>query len=296
MLLVTGLDGLLSSSMIRSILDSGQDLVVLTRQCLDATSFPHPVIVADLLNPEQVKACLSGRKFEGVFHVAAAMDGVSDHQVDHFGGYINSVMTNNLLEALGPDRVDKFVLVSSIDVYDPAAFSSPVTETAKLKPATDYGKSKLESELRVQKWSQQYGVPTLILRVTQVFGAKDRTRKFIPSVIRKIKSGLPVEVFGEGDDLRDYLYCHDFARLAMQLYQKNADGIFNLATGVSQSLNEVLEAIVRVSGKEVAVNYHQRTTQKLDYRFDNSKLIETVPDFKFTEMDRALHETYVHLF
>ena len=86
------------------------------------------------------------------------------------------------------------------------------------------------------------------------------------------------------------------ARLALALYQKNAAGVYNLATCTSRSLKEVLETIILISGREVAVRYNARNRERLDYRFDNRKLTSLLPDFKFTDFDRALQETYDHIF
>jgi UDP-glucose 4-epimerase len=295
MLLVTGQEGLLSSALISVLHDSGHEVVVLTRRCEAPCQYPYKVIIADLLNAEQVKNSLAGLAFKGVFHAAAAMDGVAAQQTDDAGHYLNAVMTKNLLDALEPGALGKFVQVSSIDVYDPAALSVPVTECSGVKPSTEYGRSKLVSEETLQQWSLNCGVPNLILRVTQVFGEKDRTRKFIPSVIKRIKSGLPVDVFGDGEDLRDYIYSHDVARLTHELFRKGCCGTFNLATGTSRSLKELLNKIVLVSGRDIEVNYGQRKQKQLDYRFDVGKLMTALPGFEWTDFDKALRRTYDHI-
>lgn len=295
MFLVTGLDGLVSSSLIAVLLDSGQEFAVLTRRCQNPAQYPYPVIVADLLNPEETSARLSGLAFDAVFHAAAAMDGVADVQLDNAGNYLNAVMTKNLLAGLDAASVGTFVQTSSIDVYGPETFGRPVTEDSPLMPATDYGKSKLASETIVRRWSAASMRPALILRVTQMFGEKDRTGKFIPAVMKKIKAGLPVTVFGDGKDLRDYLYSHDAARLALNLCQKGCRGTFNLASGTSRSLRDMLEKIVLISGKTVDVNYQKRVGQRVDYRLDTDKLMSALPRFRFTDIDEALRKTYDHI-
>ncbi|MEN8729693.1 MAG: NAD(P)-dependent oxidoreductase [Desulfuromonadales bacterium] len=295
MLLVTGLDGLVSSALISVMNDAGDDLVVLTRRCAEPHRYPCKIITADLLHATQIKECLAGLAFDVVFHAAAAMDGVAETQTDSAGNYMNAVMTANLLDALEVRALRKFVQISSIDVYNPEALREPVTETTDVKPATEYGKSKLASERKVQQWSRTCGVPNLILRVTQVFGEKDRTRKFIPSAIKRIKAGLPVEIFGNGEDLRDYIYSHDVAHLALELFRKDCGGIFNIATGTSRSLGELLREIILVSGKEVEVQYSSRRQKKLDYRFDTGKLKKALPGFELTDFNRALRQTYDHL-
>jgi UDP-glucose 4-epimerase len=247
------------------------------------------------LHAAQVKQCLAGLPFKGVFHAAAAMDGVAETQTDAAGNYLNAVMTANLLDALETRVLRKFVQVSSVDVYDPEALQVPVSESSDVNPATEYGKGKLASEKMVQQWSRACGVPNLILRVTQVFGEQDRTRKFIPSVIKMIKTGQPVEVFGDGKDLRDYIYSQDVARIARELFREDLSGIFNLATGTSRSLAELLRQIILFSGKEVEVHYNSRRQKKLDYRFDTGKLKQALPDLEWTDFNRALRRTYDHI-
>jgi len=294
--LITGLNGILSSALIQTFLESAQEISVLTRGCDNPKQYPFCVIEADLLDLEQTSRCLEDLKIDGIIHSAAAMHGVAISQFDNAGNYLNSVMTRNLLKSLEGNLPERFVLVSSVDVYGPEAYQNPANESSELNPVTDYGKSKLESEYLVEQWSETHKLSSLILRLTQIFGPNDRTHKFIPSVIRNIKSDQPVDLFGEGEDLRDYIFSRDAARLVLDLYEKNAEGVYNLATGTSRTLREVLNKIIFISGKKIEVRYKTRNRKRLDYRFDNSKLTSFLPDFKFSDFDKALRETYDLIF
>ena len=223
------------------------------------------------------------------------MDGVVDTQIDSSGNYLNVRMTKNLVAALTSCPPSHFTFISSIDVYDPSVFAQSVTEKAELSPATEYGKSKLESEQVVEDWARVLDITPLILRVTQIYGEKDRTRKLIPSVISRIKDGKAVQLFGDGSDLRDYIYSRDVARLALELHKKNASGIYNLTTGQSRSLEEVIGQLICISGEKVEIEYHERSKKRVDYRFDCRKVASILPDFEFTDFKKSLRDTYDHM-
>ena len=133
---------------------------------------------------------------------------------------------------------------------------------------------------------------TCILRLTQIFGAGDRSNKFIPSIIRQIKDKSQITIYGDGSDRRDYLFVEDAARIIADCCEKKASGIFNLASGKSYSLNEIVKIIKKYADKNFQIEYCDRTKPKIDYEFDNKKLICTLGEIKLSDLSDTLKRIY----
>jgi nucleoside-diphosphate-sugar epimerase len=159
-------------------------------------------------------------------------------------------------------------------------------------PGSGYAKSKRDTEQLCIDWAKELGIGLGIGRLTQVFGTGDRTKKMIPSSIAAIRKGESVQLFGDGEDRRDYLFAHDAARLIADWSARQVGSTLNLATGISLSMNEILYWLAQVSGLDVKIQTHPRRKERRDFQFNIDRLIQVLGPQKFTRFPEALKATY----
>lgn len=204
----------------------------------------------------------------------------------------NIAMAGNLgtfAEAHPPARL---VCLSSDAVYpmqDP-----PVDENTAVAPGgTFYAIAKYAAECVLRKSAEAKGIPLLVLRPTAVFGPGDTHNSYGPNAfLRGVVRDRAIRVFGRGEERRDHLYIGDLVRAVERLLESGADGTLNLATGVSRSFADVVEAIRRVVPFEFEVSYQPRRAPVTHREFDISRFTRQVQGFRFTDLDEALRETF----
>jgi nucleoside-diphosphate-sugar epimerase len=208
---------------------------------------------------------LHGVDFDAVCHAAAHIPGQG--KADYAP---NVRMTEHLLQSLDR-RLSVFCFISTLDVYGPPA--GVLTEGSPLAPSTPYAESKLRCEELVRAYAASTGTPLLVLRMTHLYGPGERPLKFIPKAIAAAVDGRPITVYGDGADLRDYLYVDDAAHAVAGVLGKPVAGTYNVASGTSVSIRDVAERIASMTGGRI--EYLPREKPRVDYRFDTRALQQT---------------------
>lgn len=197
----------------------------------------------------------------------------------------NLRMTANLLAVLKSVPCRKLVYLSSVSVYG-VATSNPVAESYPANPESYYGLAKYASERMI--WMS--GVPSLILRLSNVYGPGDSHETYGPA--RFVKSALAdneIVLYGRGEDKRDFLHVSDAARLIVRLSLSDAKGICNVSSGRSVSFAQIAEVIARLKGG-VGISFRERAMQAFVNEFDISRLREILPGESFIRVEDALSD------
>lgn len=279
--LVTGGNGFLGRHLCRALTDRGHDPVPLGRSAGDRG------IAVDLADRQAVGEALRNRRFGGCIHAAAAMKGVADGDRAFDA---NPAMTENLLAALGTHPPGRIVAISSVDVHDPR--DGVVSERSPVRPQGPYGLSKWHSEQAALDWAAGHsGVCLSILRVTQLFGPGDRGGKFMTALARSVRTGTPLQVFGDASERRDLLFVEDAARLAVMVLDREVTGTMVLAGGDSRPLRDLIALTEDVTGRPVPVEYRPRTKPLVHHAVDVSLLRSRLPDFEPTPVRAAIART-----
>jgi len=217
-ILVTGAAGFIGSHLVERLLEVGHEVVGVdaftgyySRRRKErnlaqvAGEEGFHLVRGDLLDLE-----LDGllRGMDGVAHLAAE-SGVRASWGDDFPRYLerNVEATQRLLEALSGRSVERFVFASSSSVY--GSVDGPVKETARLRPASPYGLSKLAAEELVGLYARQRGVPATVLRYFTVYGPRQRPDMALARFISAAARGEPLRVFGDGSQTREMTYVSD---------------------------------------------------------------------------------------
>lgn len=185
----------------------------------------------------------------------AARTGVRQSLKDPFS-YVsaNILGTLSLLEVMIQNGVKKMVLASTSSLY--AGQEKPFTEEfSSNKPVSPYAASKKSAEAIAYSYYHLHGVDVSVLRYFTVFGPCGRPDMSIFRFIKGIDEGLPIELYGDGTQTRDFIYIDDVARATIAALRKVGYEIINIGSGKSPTnLNTIIKWIENRSGKQAIIN------------------------------------------
>jgi UDP-glucose 4-epimerase len=107
--------------------------------------------------------------------------------------------------------------------------------------------------------------------------------------------GDPIKLYGDGSELRDHLFIEDLVQIVRHLVQSDEGGIYNLASGVSRTYQDMLSIIHAVVKKEFEVAHEGRTRPQVDQTVDVSHLKQVVPGLRLTSLEQGIRETFLDM-
>jgi UDP-glucose 4-epimerase len=255
--LVTGGAGFIGSNLVDALLDRDDELVVVDdlstgrrENLADAIGKGAKLVEADVTDVSAISREFEASAPELVFHLAAQIDvrrSVSDPVFDLS---VNVAGTLNLLEAARRAGTRRFVLASTGGaIYGEGADRElPLDETAECRPDAPYGQSKYAAEGYVSLYGRLYGLSATTLRLGNVYGPRQDPLGEAGVVAifsgALLGDGTP-RVFGDGRQTRDYVYVHDVVDAFLAAGQSDANGTYNVGTGVETSVLELGELLAR---------------------------------------------------
>ena len=214
---------------------------------------------------------------------------VVNKDVDNsYAAFLKNVqMAWNFVSAARNANVESVVYFSSVDVYGRTP-KLPMKETTSINPDTWYGLSKFASEWIVR---EELGskFPICFLRIPGIFGSSRKDRSVIGRLIATIQKERRAYIYGDGKLLRDYVFAPDLCEVVERLVTRKASGTFNVATGTSVSLLQILEAIrqeLRIDFE--VVHLPANTERNFHMRYDNSKLSAAIGKFDFSPLTAGI--------
>jgi UDP-glucose 4-epimerase len=274
-ILITGGAGYIGSHMVLAALDAGESVVVLDNLSTGFETAVDPRAVSvqgDVADADLLRSVIRGHGVTEVLHFAASV--VVPESISNPVKYYrnNTAATLGLLAVLAEEGVARLVFSSTAAVYGNVG-DEPVSEDAPLSPIAPYGASKMMSERMVQDVAAAHGFDYAILRYFNVAGAdpqgragqstKDATH--LVKVACEAALGIRdrISVFGrdydthDGTCIRDYIHVSDLAdaHLAVLNYLRGGgkSDIFNCGYGKMTSVQQILDAVQRISGKRMTI-------------------------------------------
>jgi len=261
--LVTGGCGFIGCHLVAQLLAAGHRVQVLDDLSLgQAENLPEAagLIIGDVTDPGTVAAALEGA--DGCFHLAAVTalerlqdDAAASHRVNLDGALHVFEAARYAGADGGPVPV---VYASSAAVYGDFG-DRPLPESAPLQPTSAYGADKVACELHARVADLTYGVPAIGLRLFNVYGPGQEPSSPYAGVIsafaRRIGRGEPVTLYGDGDQVRDFVYVGDVVRLMAEAMAHPDAGapIYNVGTGVGTSIRQLALLVGQVLGRRVTL-------------------------------------------
>lgn len=208
------------------------------------------LVEADLAS-SNLSALVKG--VDGVFHLAA-QPGVRASWGVSFSHYVkdNIVATQRLLEALKGTQVKKVVYASSSSIYGDSE-RLPTPEDTIPRPVSPYGATKLAGEHLCYVYFRNYGVPVVRMRYFTVYGPRQRPDMAFNKFISRIAAGKEIEVFGDGEQRRDFTFVKDIVAGNILALEAASGAVYNVGAGRAVSLNGVITTIESLVGKKARI-------------------------------------------
>lgn len=243
-LLVTGGAGFIGSAVIRYIINNTNDSVINVDKLTYAGNLESLTEVSDsdryffekvdICDRDEIDRIFKQHKPDAVMHLAA--ESHVDRSIDGPSAFIetNIVGTYTLLDIachywrdLNPDRKEAFRFhhISTDEVYgDLGGTEGLFTERTPYDPSSPYSASKASSDHLVRAWRRTYGFPTLVTNCSNNYGPYHFPEKLIPLMILNALEGRPLPVYGQGNQIRDWLYVEDHARALYKVIREGQVG------------------------------------------------------------------------
>ena len=223
--LVTGGCGFIGSNYIRYVLEKEDDLHIVNldkltyagnRHNLDGIPETfHSFIEGDICDAELVKHLFNEHQFDAVVHFAAeshvdrSIEGPAEFIQTNVLGTLNLLEQSRLHFQHSNNDNFRFLHISTDEVYGSLGDHGKFLETTPYDPSSPYSASKAGSDHLVRSWNRTFGLPTLITNCSNNYGSYQFPEKLIPLMIINCLHGKPLPVYGQGENVRDWLYVRD---------------------------------------------------------------------------------------
>jgi UDP-glucose 4-epimerase len=259
--LVTGGAGFIGSNVVKLLVGEGYDVVVLDnlfsgyRKNLEP--FPKVALVeGDVRDAGAVERAIAGA--EVVFHLAASVGNIRSIEQPVEDSEVNLIGTIRVLEAARRAGVRKIVCSSSAAIFGELRHL-PIREDHPAEPDSPYGVSKLAEEKMCLSYSRIHDIEAVCLRYFNVYGVNQRFDAYgnvIPIFAHRMMRGETLTVYGDGEQTRDFVNVADVARANLLAAEaRGISGAFNVASGVSITVNRLVEMLRETSDDDIAVEY-----------------------------------------
>jgi dTDP-glucose 4,6-dehydratase len=289
-LLVTGAAGFIGSTYVR-LAASQHDVVALDkltyagrRENLESTGVE--LVVGAIEDPKTVREVMAGAdavvNLAAESHVDRSIAGQEAFARTHVMG------TGVLLDALRELGVPRYLQVSTDEVYGSIP-SGSFTESSPLDPSSPYSATKAAGDLLVSAHAHTYGIEAMICRGSNNYGPRQYPEKLIPLCLLNALEGDPLPVYGDGRQIRNWLYVEDFCRAIQAVLEGGRAGQSYNAGGPEELENiEVIRRILALTGRDESLIEHVRDRPGHDRRYSlsSAKLRAELgwePEVRFSE-------------
>lgn len=207
-------------------------------------------VKGDIANQAQVNALFEQEQFDAVIHFAA--ESHVDRSIVDPSIFVdtNVLGTQYLLEAARTYDLQKFVHISTDEVYGSLGAEGLFTETTPLAPNSPYSASKAASDMFVRAYYQTYGLPAVITRCSNNYGPFQHEEKLIPLMLTRALRDESLPVYGDGLNVRDWLYVDDHCQAIDLVLHQGVNGeIYNIGGNNEHTNLFVVKTILRALNK-----------------------------------------------
>ena len=304
-LLVTGGAGFIGSNFVRWVLQHQPDVAVTNLDALtyagnienlrdvmghERLSFVH----GDIRDPDCVRDVVA--EVDVIVNAAAEShveksiaEGASEFVTTNVEG------TQILLDAVRETPVERFILISSSEVYGTAE-CAPMDERHPLNPRSPYAATKAGGDRLAYAYFVTYGLPIVIVRPFNNYGPRQHPEKAIPRFITQALAGEPLTIHGDGHASRDWLYVDDDAEAIETIIAAPIDAlageVVNVATGVDISVNDVADAVLAAVDSDSEKLYVPERPGQVDRHIGSTEKLERLTGWcARTSFERGLERT-----
>lgn len=289
--------GFIGSNIVEELVAGGQPPAVLTRSepapDVAAKIAPGDLIVGDATDAETVERALEGAEHV-IFSAGGLLPAASEENPEEDARLTLGPVRTVLERLRGRPGVGLTYLSSGGTVYgEPKQI--PVPEDAPTEAFGAYGRLHLQCESEVLAASREHGLPARILRCATVYGEHqhpDRGQGAVVTFLHRIERGEPIELYGGGATIRDYVYAGDVARATIALVEAGGPAVVNVGSGSGTSLVDLLRAVEREVGREAQVHQHEPRGFEVHQIVLDTTLLHQTVELEITDLGAGIARTH----
>ena len=297
-ILVTGGAGFIGSNFLQHLKIVTDEEIV----CVDKLTYAGKrnnvpskakLYVADIAGEDAIKTIFERHDIKTVFHFAA--ESHVDNSIKDCSEFIrtNIVGTVNLLNASLKHNVEKFMHISTDEVYGSIENGS-FTEETNYDPRNPYSASKASSDHFVRAFHNTYGLPTVITNCSNNYGPRQHKEKLIPQTILNLLNDKKIPVYGDGKQIRDWLYVQDHCEALIEVWKHGVVGEKYNIGGECETQNiDLIRKIISLMGKDESMIEYVKDRPGHDRRYstDISKITKDLNWKPRFDIDDGLTKT-----
>ena len=304
-ILVTGGAGFIGSNFIRYMLNKYKDYKIVNLDLLtyagniksldDIKDNPNYLFIkGDIADNKLVDKIVSGKKIDVIINFAA--ESHVDRSITNPDIFVktNVLGTQNLLEVAKKYKIEKFFQISTDEVYGSLGKTGFFTEKTPLSPNSPYSASKASADLIVMAYHHTFGLPVNITRCSNNYGPYQFPEKLIPLFITNALTDKQVPLYGDGLNIRDWLFVEDHCSAIDTVLHKGKTGeVYNVGGNNEKTNKYITDTILKYLGKDNSLIKYvaDRLGHDRRYAIDATKIKEELgwePKYKF---EQAIEKT-----
>jgi dTDP-glucose 4,6-dehydratase len=266
-LLITGGCGFIGSNFIRYLLETEPSVAVLNFDCLtyagnlanlaDLDGQPrYQFIRGDITDRQAVRDAL-GAGVAGIINFAA--ESHVDRSIHDSGPFVHTNVggTQVLLDAAKEFKVSRYLQVSTDEVYGSLGATGAFTEETPLAPNSPYAASKAAADLLVRAYTHTFGLPAIVTRCSNNYGPYQFPEKLIPLFVSNLLDNQAVPVYGDGQQVRDWIHVRDHCAGIWAAWQRGKPGeVYNFGGRCEKTNLDLTHTLLDILGKpRTLINY-----------------------------------------
>ncbi len=311
--LVTGGCGFIGTNLVKLIMETREDWKVVNLDLLTyagnlanmegvAEAYPGRYVFAkgDIADVKFVDALFAEHNFDLVLNLAA--ESHVDRSIEDPGVFIrtNIMGTQVLLDAAVKYKTERFVHISTDEVYGSLGAEGAFHEKLPMKPNSPYSASKASADLLVRSYIKTFGLDAVITRCSNNYGPYQFPEKLIPLMVLNANEGKELPVYGDGKNVRDWIYVRDHARGIIMVAEKGRTGeAYNMGGAAEKENIEIVKLIIDKVGKDESLIRYVKDRPGHDFRYamDFEKIKNELgwePEMTFEEGMASTVEWYLN--
>ena len=297
---ITGATGFIGARLLKALLADGYEIGTMMRDGSDSfrltgTLGKISIFTGDLRDSDTVLRSIAEFRPDAILHLVTYY--AIEHQPKDIGVMVDTNVkgTINLLEAARESGVKLFVNAGTCAVYEQK--DRPITEEDRVSPQNLYAVTKLQAEEAVRFYALNYGVPGITLRLFPPYGPGDHDRRLIPYIIRSFEKGES-PALTTGEQKWDFVYVDDIVEAFLAVVRsypfKEPYDVINIGTGLPYSIRELVEKVMMMMDKNVALSWGAVPHRKNEVWFNSADIKKAGDILKWspaTRLEDGLRQT-----
>ncbi len=285
---ITGGAGFVGKHLVKSLLKTNHEITIFDnfsnnkkKQIQNLFKDKISIVNGDIRNFDEIYAELSDSEI--VIHLAAKIDVNESIQNPIEFNEVNVSGTVNLLQACIKKNVNNIICASSAAVYG-NPMNLPLVENMPTIPLSPYGASKLATEKYLQAFSNSFNLNCISLRFFNVYGIGQTIQYagVIAKFIKNIENNLPLIVYGDGKQTRDFISIHDVVKSIERSILKiegNRGNVYNIGTGKSITINQLIKSFETILDKKIKIEHKEKIKGDIDNSYADINLAKKELNF-----------------